>query len=99
MSPLARALLFVSLLSAASWAFAAPREQDADAKPAEPAKSDAKPADTPERPASGSDASTGTPEAPPANTSAATPARDAAKPARPAGKQRPAWPPPPELIS
>lgn len=40
-----------------------------------------------------------TPVPPPTTTpSAPSPARDAAKPARPS-KQRPAWPPPPELIA
>lgn len=108
MPPLARPLLFASVLTAASWAFAAAPESAADPKPECPhddakttdtSKSDAKPADTPDRPAAGNDSTAATPDAPPANNNAAAPVRDAAKPARPAAKQRPAWPPPPELIS
>lgn len=108
MSPLARPLLLASLLTAASWAFAAAPERAAepksecsrdDVKANDAAKGDAKPADTPDRPATGGDSIVNAPDIPPAPNNATAPARDAAKPARPANKQRPAWPPPSELIS
>lgn len=56
------------------------------------------PSDRPSSPpevAAPNDANNSAPAQPPA----AAPSREAAKPTRPAHKPRPAWPPPPELIS
>jgi hypothetical protein len=111
MSPRFRLLLSVALLAAAGLAVVRAQERAGDtksdctrdeSKPADvsAAKDDAKPAEpAPERPAPPTthDSTGASPESPPANNAA--PTRDAAKPARPAVKQRPVWPPPPELIS
>ncbi|MBI2510696.1 MAG: hypothetical protein HYV96_01840 [Opitutae bacterium] len=101
MSPRVRPLLLVVLLTLTGAAFAAdperpsePRTDSAkdDARPADCPKGDAKPAEPAEPPAAHVSEPTGETAPPP-------PVRDAAKPTRPAAKQRPAWPPPPELIS
>lgn len=101
MFPTVRSLLLVPLLAAAACASAGAPERNAhdsksadrreNAKTSDSRKGDVKPAEPADRPAASTDA--------PSASNAAAPAREAAKPAPPACKQRPAWPPPSELIS
>jgi hypothetical protein len=104
MTPRARSLSLASLLFAALTVFALATDRSAEAKSdvpcdeakaADPTKSEAQPGETSGRPAPADAPENDSPPSPPA----AAPSRDAVKPTRPANKPRPAWPPPPELIS
>jgi len=94
--PVARSLTLVASLAVLTLASAA-EQPGSDARP-ELGRHESKPAEPADRPAP-NDGSTINDSAPAVPPPAAAPARDAAKPTRPAAKQRPAWPPPPELIS
>lgn len=97
-----RFALLLAFAAATSVAWTEPRPDTSDAH-RDGTKQEAKPVDPADRPAPAPESiAPNDPEnsapvqpAPPA----AAPSRDAAKPTRPANKQRPAWPPPPELIS
>ncbi|MBX3735281.1 MAG: hypothetical protein KF715_01210 [Candidatus Didemnitutus sp.] len=99
------ALLFAAAVLTGASALAADEQYTesarANGKAGEPAKNVNSPAMPPADDAGNSTVAepAPTPPAPPtASPNAASPARDAAKPVRQT-KQRPAWPPPPELIS
>lgn len=95
-----RFALLLAFAAATSVAWTEPRTDTSDTH-RDGTKQEAKPADPEDRPAPPPEsiAPNESPNSAPAQPPAAAPSRDGAKPSRPANKQRPAWPPPPELIS
>ncbi len=95
-----RFALLLVFAAATSLAWTESQPESPSERP-ESARQETTPTDSAERPVAPPDAiapqdgNTPAPAQPPA----AAPSREATKPARPANKQRPAWPPPPELIS
>jgi len=94
-------LLAAAVLTGASAVVASEQSGEA-AKPAgrnhESAKADPSPANPPADDCGNLNVPERAPAPPPTAPNAAQPSRDSVKPARPS-KQRPAWPPPPELIA
>ncbi len=95
-----RFALLLALAAATSVAWTEPRPDTSDTH-RDGTKQEAQPVDPEDRPVPPPDsvAPNDSPNSAPAQPPAAAPSRDSAKPSRPASKPRPAWPPPPELIS
>lgn len=96
------ALLLAAAAFAGVSAVAASEQSGEGARPADKNHESAKVDPSPANPSTDDSGNLNVPERapapPPTAPNAAQPSRDSVKPARPS-KQRPAWPPPPELIA